>query len=345
MPSPRRPRVTGSPSPVCASESSSRLRAKSSASRPTISPAGWPKWASRSVPLGHRTRSSPPSSDGWRSRAARNDLDDFRDEGVTSFAREACRPRVVPAGSDGPGERRPSCTQDSFPIGSASVAARAAPQWVVAPPAATRATASGSIASAAKTIPRSLVLEAEPSVCVDLWFPGLQAPARGCSGGGARADSGRDQDGEAQAAVDHRRALSAFAEAIEGEAFDENKANAGAAFRLQSAERLRGAVRRRSSGSISSSIRSSAYAWRISFGQEPFRFDSGARAPGLQGGPPSARDLSGLAAPLRPEDAHGRGGVQGERLRETDRTVDQLAAGTGTDPRSLRAQSTQNVHS
>ena len=46
----------------------------------------------------------------------------------------------------------------------------------------------------------------------------------------------------AQAAVDHRRALSAFAEAIEGEAFDENKANAGAAFRLQSAERLRGAV-------------------------------------------------------------------------------------------------------
>ena len=46
----------------------------------------------------------------------------------------------------------------------------------------------------------------------------------------------------AQAAVDQRRALSAFAEAIEGEAFDERKAAAGAAIRLQSAERLRGAV-------------------------------------------------------------------------------------------------------
>jgi Spy/CpxP family protein refolding chaperone len=46
----------------------------------------------------------------------------------------------------------------------------------------------------------------------------------------------------AQAAVDHRRALSAFADAISGEAFDEAKANAGAASRLQSAERLRGAV-------------------------------------------------------------------------------------------------------
>ncbi len=46
----------------------------------------------------------------------------------------------------------------------------------------------------------------------------------------------------AQAAVDQRRALSAFAEAIEFEAFDEGKANAGAAVRMQSAERLRGAV-------------------------------------------------------------------------------------------------------
>ena len=46
----------------------------------------------------------------------------------------------------------------------------------------------------------------------------------------------------AQAAVDHRRALSAFAEAIEGEKFDEARAGAGAAIRLQSAERLRGAV-------------------------------------------------------------------------------------------------------
>jgi Spy/CpxP family protein refolding chaperone len=46
----------------------------------------------------------------------------------------------------------------------------------------------------------------------------------------------------AQAAVDHRRALSAFADAISGEVFDEAKANSGAALRLQSAERLRGAV-------------------------------------------------------------------------------------------------------
>ena len=46
----------------------------------------------------------------------------------------------------------------------------------------------------------------------------------------------------AQAAVDHRRTLSSFAEAIEGEAFDEAKANAGASLRLQSAERLKGAV-------------------------------------------------------------------------------------------------------
>lgn len=47
----------------------------------------------------------------------------------------------------------------------------------------------------------------------------------------------------AQAAVDHRRAISAFADAIEGEAFDEAKAEAGAAVRLESAERLRQAVR------------------------------------------------------------------------------------------------------
>jgi Spy/CpxP family protein refolding chaperone len=46
----------------------------------------------------------------------------------------------------------------------------------------------------------------------------------------------------AQAAVDHRRALSAFADAIAGDAFDEAKAAAGAALRLQSADRLRGAV-------------------------------------------------------------------------------------------------------
>ncbi len=46
----------------------------------------------------------------------------------------------------------------------------------------------------------------------------------------------------AQAAVDQRRALSAFADAVAGDAFDETKANSGAALRLQSAERLRGAV-------------------------------------------------------------------------------------------------------
>ncbi len=46
----------------------------------------------------------------------------------------------------------------------------------------------------------------------------------------------------AQAAVDHRRAISSFADAIEGELFDENKAQAGASLRLQSADRLRGAV-------------------------------------------------------------------------------------------------------
>lgn len=46
----------------------------------------------------------------------------------------------------------------------------------------------------------------------------------------------------AQAAVDHRRAISAFAEAIESEAFDEKRAQAGASIRLQSAERLRDAV-------------------------------------------------------------------------------------------------------
>ncbi|HTR04315.1 MAG TPA: Spy/CpxP family protein refolding chaperone [Thermoanaerobaculia bacterium] len=46
----------------------------------------------------------------------------------------------------------------------------------------------------------------------------------------------------AQAAVDHRRALSAFADAISGEAFDEAKAANGADLRLKSAERLRGAV-------------------------------------------------------------------------------------------------------
>ena len=46
----------------------------------------------------------------------------------------------------------------------------------------------------------------------------------------------------AQAAVDHRRALSAFADALSGDAFDEAKAASGAELRLRSAERLRTAV-------------------------------------------------------------------------------------------------------
>ena len=46
----------------------------------------------------------------------------------------------------------------------------------------------------------------------------------------------------AQAAVDHRRALSAFAEAVSGESFDESRAGAGAKLRVDSADRLRSAV-------------------------------------------------------------------------------------------------------
>ena len=46
----------------------------------------------------------------------------------------------------------------------------------------------------------------------------------------------------AQAAVDHRRALSAFADAVAGDAFDRKKADEGASQRLGSAERLRNAV-------------------------------------------------------------------------------------------------------
>jgi Spy/CpxP family protein refolding chaperone len=46
----------------------------------------------------------------------------------------------------------------------------------------------------------------------------------------------------AQAAVDHRRAISVFADAIEGDVFDEAKAGSGAELRLESAKRLRGAV-------------------------------------------------------------------------------------------------------
>jgi Spy/CpxP family protein refolding chaperone len=46
----------------------------------------------------------------------------------------------------------------------------------------------------------------------------------------------------AQAAVDQRRVLSTLAEVIEADAFDEAKANAGAAIRVQSADRLRAAV-------------------------------------------------------------------------------------------------------
>lgn len=41
---------------------------------------------------------------------------------------------------------------------------------------------------------------------------------------------------------DHRRAISVFADAIEGDVFDESKAGSGAELRLESANRLRGAV-------------------------------------------------------------------------------------------------------
>jgi Spy/CpxP family protein refolding chaperone len=46
----------------------------------------------------------------------------------------------------------------------------------------------------------------------------------------------------AQAAVDHRRVLSSLAEVVEADSFDEAKADAGAAIRVQSADRLRAAV-------------------------------------------------------------------------------------------------------
>ena len=46
----------------------------------------------------------------------------------------------------------------------------------------------------------------------------------------------------AQAAVDHRRTLSAFADAISSEAFDRGKAETAAKLRLESADRLRAAV-------------------------------------------------------------------------------------------------------
>jgi len=46
----------------------------------------------------------------------------------------------------------------------------------------------------------------------------------------------------AQAAVDHRRTLSAFADAVSGDSFDGAKAESGAKLRLDSADRLRGAV-------------------------------------------------------------------------------------------------------
>jgi Spy/CpxP family protein refolding chaperone len=46
----------------------------------------------------------------------------------------------------------------------------------------------------------------------------------------------------AQAAVDHRRTVAAFAEALTGDPFDDSRATEGAKLRLQSAERLRDAV-------------------------------------------------------------------------------------------------------
>jgi Spy/CpxP family protein refolding chaperone len=46
----------------------------------------------------------------------------------------------------------------------------------------------------------------------------------------------------AQAEVDHRRTVAAFADALAGDAFDQTKAGEGAALRVRSAERLRDAV-------------------------------------------------------------------------------------------------------
>jgi Spy/CpxP family protein refolding chaperone len=46
----------------------------------------------------------------------------------------------------------------------------------------------------------------------------------------------------AQAAVDHRRTLSAFADAVSGETFDQARAESGARLRLESADRVKTAV-------------------------------------------------------------------------------------------------------
>jgi len=46
----------------------------------------------------------------------------------------------------------------------------------------------------------------------------------------------------AQAAVDHRRTVTAFADAVAGESFDDSRAGEGAKMRTQSAERVRDAV-------------------------------------------------------------------------------------------------------
>jgi Spy/CpxP family protein refolding chaperone len=46
----------------------------------------------------------------------------------------------------------------------------------------------------------------------------------------------------AQGAVDHRRTVAAFADALTGDTFDSAKAGEGADLRLKSADRLRGAV-------------------------------------------------------------------------------------------------------
>ena len=46
----------------------------------------------------------------------------------------------------------------------------------------------------------------------------------------------------AQAEVDHRRSLTAFADSLAGDAFDTTKVGAGGELRVKSAERLRDAV-------------------------------------------------------------------------------------------------------
>jgi len=67
----------------------------------------------------------------------------------------------------------------------------------------------------------------------------------------------------AQAEVDDRRTLGAFADAISGESFDEGRAKEGGELRTKSADRLRERSRRRSRAFMPCSTPNSARASRI----------------------------------------------------------------------------------